>query len=731
MSGGASTNPGLYPGNPALPREVREKILSTFKHTLALYQEGKVDDCLIGCDFILKMDPRFSPARRLIEKAKNPAADVDVIALEAIVAGTPARGARPSIADSEKLLVRAVESYNARDFDACINAAEQVLTATPGNIHATELLDKARRLKQTQADFESARTRGLQFLEQKRFADAAAELDRMRALDPDHPAVSLLERRLPTGTARPGAAPEPALGGEMDLGPPGGGFGAASEPRISFEGAPAAAAAGRGLDALSLDGLSLDGVVTQVAPPADFAATRQAPLELSVPSASPGSPGDLWTDSPEAEASPAAAPPRASAASSQQDEAGSEQEITLLLKQGQDAANRGDYDGAIEIWSRIFLIDINNVEAVTRIEQARQDMAASDQKVPEMIRRGRDEFDAGDLDAARTTFLEALTADPNEPTAREYLDRIEKEMASMLTPAAGPEPGPEASSESEDLGPVEASEPPKAIRPPGRRVHPGVPAIAAVFLVLVAAGTWFVLRQPKTAAPPPPPPRAAGSLEKATAFFHEGRIPETIAELKRIRPTDPDYEKAKALLDTLSRPEAPAAPAGGVAPGGGPATAEIPDAAGIRARAERALAEKRYIDALKDFSTVAPAFQGDPGFAQAISSAQERVSELTPAVKLYNEGEYETAIPVLWRVFQADKGNQDAKSYLLRSYTNQGITQLQNGLFQKAIASFDEALAIDSQDIEVIRHRKFAERYQKGDLDLMGRIYVRHLSHRP
>ena len=267
MSGGVSTNPGVYPGNPSLPREVREKILSTFKHTLQLYQEGKVDDCLIGCDFILKMDPRFSPARRLIEKAKNPAADVDVIALEAIVATTPTRQ-RPSSADTEKLLVRAVESYNARDFDACINAAEQVLTAAPGNVHAADLREKARQRKQAQADFEASRGKALQLLETKRFAEAKGELDRMRALDPEHPAVALLERRLPGGASGAAApAAEPDLGGPMDLDPPGGGFGASSEPHVSFD-PGAAAAGGGGLDALSLDSLSLDGFGTEVAPPA-------------------------------------------------------------------------------------------------------------------------------------------------------------------------------------------------------------------------------------------------------------------------------------------------------------------------------------------------------------------------------------------------------------------------------------------------------------------------------
>src|SRR5204863_3717675 len=125
MSGAAES--GTYPGNPSLPREVRDKILSTFRHTLNLFKEGKNDDCVIGCDFILKMDPRFGPARQLMEKAKNPAAAVDVAGLEAIVALTPTRQERVASVETDRLLVRAAESYNARDFDAAIAAAEQVL----------------------------------------------------------------------------------------------------------------------------------------------------------------------------------------------------------------------------------------------------------------------------------------------------------------------------------------------------------------------------------------------------------------------------------------------------------------------------------------------------------------------------------------------------------------------------------------------------------------------------
>ena len=82
----APTPVGSYPGNLSLPVEVREKILSTFRHTLDLFKDGKIDDCLIGCDFILKMDPRFAPARKLQEKAKNPNAEVDVNELWAVIA---------------------------------------------------------------------------------------------------------------------------------------------------------------------------------------------------------------------------------------------------------------------------------------------------------------------------------------------------------------------------------------------------------------------------------------------------------------------------------------------------------------------------------------------------------------------------------------------------------------------------------------------------------------------
>ncbi len=785
---------GNYPGNPSLPREVREKILSTFRHTLNLFNQGKTDDCLIGCDFILKMDPRFVPARKLLDKAKNPAANVDVAELEALVTATPTRQERVAAVDPDRLLVRAVESYNARDFDAAIGAAEQVLAVLPGNRDALEILDKAAGKKAAQPLFDASRQRALAALESNRREDAARELDRMRGLDPDHPAVALLERRLggapaaaPPPPAPPAAAPQDDF--QFDLSTPeplhfGGLGGETREPEIHFDDSatvslnlgapppplpPAAAAAPTGLDALSLDSLSLDLPPVPQPPPApkpkiDMDATNPGATRVPVPPPPPprGSPADLWTPSaagldleepvpehsrvPEPLHIPEPPPPPPvpvmSLAQMEEDESrDNEREITALLRQGDDVAARGDRQQAIEIWSRIFLIDINNTEAVNRIEKSRQEMAEGNRTITECLKTGREKFEAKDYSAARELFLQVLAVDENEPTARFYIDRIEEELAR----GQGGEAAAMPASASSAAGPAPAAAPfgaapapARAPRPASRlSVPPRVLALIGVALLASAVGAYLVFKTPRPSNGPPQPVArdGGGSLARARELAAAGKTAEARQELQRVARSSPDYAAARKMMSELGAAPAtsavaaaPTTPSIDVLPA---ATPGPNDPARLRAAGEKALSEKHYIDALKNFNLASSAFRNDPTFAQAMGLASDKVTALAPAVKLYNEAEYETAIPVLWRLYQEDRENQDARSYLLRSYYNQGITQLQNGQFEKAMQAFDEALALDPNDTELIRHRKFAEHYRKGDLDLMGRIYVRHLNRRP
>ena len=760
MSGTADPQ---YPGNASLPREVRDKILSTFRHTLNLFKEGKLDDCMIGCDFILKMDARFAPARQLMEKAKNPAADVDVAALEAVVAETPTRQEKISSVETDRLLVRAAESFNARDFDAAIAAAEQVLKVLPGNHNATEIVEKSQQKKTAAPQFEVARQRAIAALDGKRMGEARSALDKMRSLDAEHPAVTLLERRLTS------AAPAPRDQGES-TNP---GF---AEPRLE----ESSAAPTGDLDNLSLDSLSLDE-------PAETAAyvpsspgpnePHTGPLELTggefsgslldaaFAAQDTGTPPNLWSESPAAlgdlslDEPPAAGYTPASMYSSEPqalpepEPPTQEHEIAALLGQGDDAVRAGNRQQAIEIWSRIFLIDINNSEAVGRIEKTRQEMAEGNRKVTEGLKRGRERFEAGDFSAAREAFLQVLAVDENDPTARAQLDRIEQELARPSSGLDLSKKGPQGDILAEEM--LDAAEPdiPELVeakprereKDAGKEERPKAPrrpidkrfamALGGSLLLAIAVGAYYMMRGSSDKGGG----AAAGggpSLEHATSLFREGKVTETVAELRQIPADSPDYARAQKLLASLTKKSDGGSAAAGSTEGAPsessrPASGPSPEATHMREEAEKALSEKRYIDALKSFNLAASSFQEDPTFTQAMGTASEKVAELTPAVKLYNEGEYETAVPILWRIFQADRANLDARSYLLRSYYNQGIAQLQNSLFPKAADSFGEVLAIDPNDADAARHKKFAQHYLKSDLDLMGRIYVRHVQQRP
>src|SRR5262249_59098610 len=84
-----------YPGNPSLAPDVQQRIRSTFEHTLGLAEKGSRQEALLGCDFVLRMDPLFEPARRLharLDGATGPLAVDDLRHMEAPPLISPAAG---------------------------------------------------------------------------------------------------------------------------------------------------------------------------------------------------------------------------------------------------------------------------------------------------------------------------------------------------------------------------------------------------------------------------------------------------------------------------------------------------------------------------------------------------------------------------------------------------------------------------------------------------------------
>ena len=70
-----------YPGDPALASDVKQRILTTFRQTLELATKGSRQEALLGCDFILRLDPHFGPARTLQQLVQAGRSGPDLAAL--------------------------------------------------------------------------------------------------------------------------------------------------------------------------------------------------------------------------------------------------------------------------------------------------------------------------------------------------------------------------------------------------------------------------------------------------------------------------------------------------------------------------------------------------------------------------------------------------------------------------------------------------------------------------
>src|SRR5258708_5493717 len=107
-----------YLGNDTLSPAVKERVISTFQQTLALYKQGRTDEVVAGCGLILRMDPMFDPAKKLLDKIRNPALAIDVDSL-----GTPA-----PVMNTANAMEEARNALAARDFQKAINLTTEILT---------------------------------------------------------------------------------------------------------------------------------------------------------------------------------------------------------------------------------------------------------------------------------------------------------------------------------------------------------------------------------------------------------------------------------------------------------------------------------------------------------------------------------------------------------------------------------------------------------------------------
>lgn len=677
-----------YPGNASLSPDVQQRILTTYRQSLQSAARGSRDEALLGCDFVQRLDPQFQPARVLQQMlAANREPEVFVQMLAALDGGG---GESESDEDLRSLFARLLAE---RRFPEILNAAERDKRRVAADPELLSLIEEAQGRHEAEPYVAKFLGEAAAALAEERREDVARLLDKARSLDPSHPGIAEIENLL-----HPGAAP---AAGPADA--------AVALPDLDFDAfhLPSPDEAGLGVETPDLPAPSF-------ARP-DFGAASLDPDDAG-------------------EARPA------------EETSG---RIVSLLTEGQEAFDRGDFQPAIDAWSRIFLIDIDHEEAARKIERARQLKSEQEREVEEIFHDGVARFDTGELAASRAAFQKVLALQPSYALAREYLDKIDERESGVELPGGGlPELAP--------LAPATAAPAAEPRRPSGELRVPaaaaprrdrgrapvgqgyvatakkgaGAPSprfllIGGGVLALLAVGGWFLFSQRERLFPNAEPaatsaqPAQADPIAKAQELHAAGKTPHAIAMLRRIPNTDARYDEALQLISQWEAIPAPEAEA----------TGDPLVSARRRALLEQgqtALEAGENFRARRLFVRAAELAPLDGDWITLSATAEERLTPLANEVQQFSDGDYEFLISALWRRREAEPDNRDLQRMLVDAYYNLGVLDLQRGDAAAAREKFREARLIDPADPAIQRLERFAVLYEQRGQDLLYRIFVKY-----
>jgi hypothetical protein len=248
--------------------------------------------------------------------------------------------------------------------------------------------------------------------------------------------------------------------------------------------------------------------------------------------------------------------------------------IEALLVAGLDHYFEGQYEQAVNVWTRVAFLERGHRRARAYIDRARAALAEQQRQAEELLHRGIAAYEAGDLQTARDLLSRAVADGSANETALVFLQRLGR-VEALDVPAA---PGREPQSGSD----ARLSDRPRRSRP--RAASEAAPprpswiATAAVSIVVTAAillaaqpiASWLGERP---IAAPPVSSRPADTLPivrasdiqmaRARALFARGRHRDALLALDGIGVADPlrpDSDRLKAEIQRALLGAAASAP---------------------------------------------------------------------------------------------------------------------------------------------------------------------------
>ena len=422
--------------------------------------------------------------------------------------------------------------------------------------------------------------------------------------------------------------------------------------------------------------------------------------------------------------------------------------VRELLTDARAAADEGRDDEALNILSRIAILDENNEGARELEESLRQQASQAEQEIEHWLTEGVQWMEQGRLADARERFQLVLDRSPDHMEARSYVEQVDERLAADgdSTEAQAPEVAPETAVPAEpadapgfqevsvaseavpETVPLvrtapreDAPEPAHALHtvpvpsaPQKQRVRPPILMGGILILVLAVCGVgWFVLRGIGDAAVDAASMGALGIDRGPTADSGDA------AAVGGTQTGRSDTGARGEVATDLSAVE----------------RAERVDAAMVRALEQRRLGD--WEAAILEYNQVLSLDPDNPDARRGLFEAgeiykQEKalLDQLRKASIAFEDGEYSAALRLFYRLPKGSVDQAILDRYIFNGWFNLSVIALRAGDTGQALDHLDEALNLDGEHALSNRLHDLAARYDGRAKDRSYYVEVNPLEFR-
>lgn len=280
-------------------------------------------------------------------------------------------------------LRKAQEYFNARDYQKCVSECQKIQLLDPNNASMQKLIQMAQEKMEAEPFVQNFISSGQSLYQNGLFNEAISQWEKVRAIDPVYPGLDAMikDAREKMGGFR---EEEPTVAGSLQSDD-------GTEDTVMTEGMP------------SFE-LNLDNILSESGGGQPFSFDH------------------VGDDSPEEQQ-----------ATEKLEFLSDEDRIKQLLRDGDQLSSHGHYQRAIEVWSEIFMLDVNHPEALQKIEVARQAAAEQRAASQEIVKRGIAAYESGNIEEARELFEQVRASDPDNPEAARYMEMLPAASESPAT----------------------------------------------------------------------------------------------------------------------------------------------------------------------------------------------------------------------------------------------------------------------------------------------------------